>query len=823
MSVWPRVAAISPFGPIFAKELRITSRRRRSYMLRVAYLGLLLLALSMAYAAAGQRGGGVAQQMQQQAELGEAFFGTFAGFCVISMGLLGPVLTSTAIGSERLAKTLPVLLMTPITAWQIVSGKLFSRLLAALTLLGLSLPVLALVRLLGGVELGQMVGVMCLCTSFALCSAAIGLFFSCMMNRAYAVILMSYGVMLFLYAFIPFVLALIVRDSSTAGNSVLEGLLNSHPIMATFYCAMPQGWPRAGFGTGALPPWAVCSIIQVAGTAVLLSLCSLMIRRFARGAGERPAAVSPDAYIPLARTATPVPPPPLDLPAASADPRLNGDASGEGAARPPTLPPTPPAAPPPLPSQRVLPYHAGRTGPARAREVSDNPILWREVRRPLMPKKWMRVAGSIVAVGLLLITYAMLASSNSYRSHNLLADPDEQIGFAIVFAALIWLLAAVFSATAIASEKESDTWTLLLATPLSGRAIVWGKVGGLGRRLVWPMALVVAHFAVFALFGVISPLVVLLVLWVIPTFNSVWVAVGLYLSLRMKKVTSAVMINLMLAVVLYAGTPAVLYIIASVLRINDRVAQHAFWVLPYFYLGAGISGINDNFGYSPWMSRAQSDVGFDLPQGTHSSGWMFLLAVFGFGCAILTAAYFIVAQTAANFDEIVGRAGAHAHTGSFDSDEAVIAPGSTGYPSFVRRLAAGAIDLLIVQGGCMFLGALVGIARLLIGNEYMGRYQGEALLQDYVLDGLFASIVIGWLYFTIFERSRLRATPGKLLLGSFVTDADGRRVSFGQASRRYVAKLGSIAAAGIGYITVLKTPQKRAFHDLMAGTLVLKR
>src|SRR3712207_4992435 len=150
MSLLARAAGVSPFGPIFGKELRVTSRRKRSYLLRVGYLGLLLVALLFAYAVTGRSGGGVAAQAQAQQELGFAFFTAFALFCVGSMGLIGPVLTANAIGGEKLAKTLPVLLMTPITAWQIVSGKLLSRVLAALTLLGLSLPVLALVRLLGG-------------------------------------------------------------------------------------------------------------------------------------------------------------------------------------------------------------------------------------------------------------------------------------------------------------------------------------------------------------------------------------------------------------------------------------------------------------------------------------------------------------------------------------------------------------------------------------------------------------------------------------------------------------------------------------------------
>src|SRR6188474_1368783 len=114
MSLVARVSGLSPFGPIFGKELRTTSRRKRNYLLRVGYLALLLITLMMAYATVGlQSYGGLAQRAQRQAELGVAFFMFFSMFCVIAMGLVGPVLTSTAIGAERLGKTLPVLLMTP--------------------------------------------------------------------------------------------------------------------------------------------------------------------------------------------------------------------------------------------------------------------------------------------------------------------------------------------------------------------------------------------------------------------------------------------------------------------------------------------------------------------------------------------------------------------------------------------------------------------------------------------------------------------------------------------------------------------------------------
>ena len=170
------LSALSPFGPIFDKELRSTARRKRTYVLRCVYLGALLLLLLMVYTGFRERGeyGSVAHRQEQQAEMGYAFFVCFSMFCVISMAVLGPILTATAISSERQQKTLHVLLMTPITSWQIISGKLFSRLLVALMLIGLSLPALAVARLLGGVELNQMFAVICLCAATALFTAAVG-------------------------------------------------------------------------------------------------------------------------------------------------------------------------------------------------------------------------------------------------------------------------------------------------------------------------------------------------------------------------------------------------------------------------------------------------------------------------------------------------------------------------------------------------------------------------------------------------------------------------------------------------------------------------
>jgi uncharacterized RDD family membrane protein YckC len=83
--------------------------------------------------------------------------------------------------------------------------------------------------------------------------------------------------------------------------------------------------------------------------------------------------------------------------------------------------------------------------------------------------------------------------------------------------------------------------------------------------------------------------------------------------------------------------------------------------------------------------------------------------------------------------------------------------------------------------------------------------------------------LIHWLYFASFESSRWQATPGKKLLGLFVTDLAGQRISFARATGRNFGKLLSEFIFFAGYVMAGFTARKQALHDLVAGCLVLKK
>jgi uncharacterized RDD family membrane protein YckC len=164
----------------------------------------------------------------------------------------------------------------------------------------------------------------------------------------------------------------------------------------------------------------------------------------------------------------------------------------------------------------------------------------------------------------------------------------------------------------------------------------------------------------------------------------------------------------------------------------------------------------------------------------------------------------------------------------------------TRYASFFKRFIAHLVDvflanlltaLLVIPVALMFVsGGILSRFLLLQPWDIVPGTDPEEILElivemipvPFVVMWIVIFASLYWLYFAIFESSPRQATPGKMMLGIFVTDIYGRRISFLRALGRTLGKVLSKAFCYLGYILALFTDRSQALHDLLANTLVLE-
>lgn len=141
------------------------------------------------------------------------------------------------------------------------------------------------------------------------------------------------------------------------------------------------------------------------------------------------------------------------------------------------------------------------------------------------------------------------------------------------------------------------------------------------------------------------------------------------------------------------------------------------------------------------------------------------------------------------------------------------------YAGFWERFAAAFIDGLLIWIINVILFSAIGYGSLAV----LGAENDDAFVAGYALGLISIPIIMNWLYFAYFESGERQATLGKRALDLYVVDVNGGQITFGQASGRFFGKFVSSLCLLIGYLIQPFTEKKQALHDLMAGTLVVKR
>jgi len=553
------------------KELLVTSRRGRSYVLRTAYLAALAIYVIGVYLSLAPGGAVDDAGSYQLSDLGKKVTAYIVFFQLTGATLVSVALMSTALHEEIQRRTLTALLVTPLSDWQIVVGKFIGRLAMLLSLILLILPLLGVVRVFGGVEFLYILAATCLTFCWSALAGAFTMYVSLFCRGPFTTVMTSLGL---IGAYILLTLS---------GPGFVLFLTNPFYVLTTLTVKLLSGG-GGWFAFTGTALWPLSCALMLGPTVLCIYLTGRKLRVVA---AKRLFGDERLVQVPLFDAATHArvlrglqrERDLLSIQTSLADmasPRVGLPAS---ASTPPPLPAVPPplpawmpppplATPPPIPRPPLPEFSAevprpdNTTPPTRRtkrhdtiRSVRGSPILWKELRRqPLR-----HISSWLVVLGLV---YALLTAADTITSRITQAVMiDVLLGLAV--ATLVLLLAGT-----LAGERESRSLTALLTTPMSDWRILRDKSAAAFLN-AWPAwGLLAAHLLIFLLLGVLHPAGLALATLAMLSVVGLHLGAGLWLGSKLKRPAAVLMGNGLLAVTLWAGLPGVIAVLNRILPWN---------------------------------------------------------------------------------------------------------------------------------------------------------------------------------------------------------------------------------------------------------------
>jgi ABC-type transport system involved in multi-copper enzyme maturation permease subunit len=434
-------------GAIFKREALVHARRPRTYVFQTIFLAGLVLILVPLWPAGSGGGAAIASVAKDIFEYGSLFQ-------LVLIALVAPVLTASAITSEKDKHTLELLILTDAGPFAIVFGKLLARFAQIAFLLFLSLPVIFALLTLGGIDARSIGVAFAILLSSAFLGGAIGVFFSTVLRKTTMAILGGYAVFA-AYIAAPVVLQPFgVFVSKLGAGTYAPATAYTSPWYDLVYLFEPSHFvARESFPE----LWWVNPLLSV-GAGVCLSLLAAVLLTHARGIdkalGLKPLFDLIDRGL-------------LAVGGQSAKKRMDAE----------------------------------RSGP------KGNPIYWKETAVNALGRlrHWWRV--NLLIALLMVSSYgvvAQLPSSSGIPGENLLQDIMFHKVVGGILAGLTVLTATAMAATSVAKEREDRTLFVLATTPVDCSIYVVGKVQGILRNLSFLLLLPLIHVTLFVMTGTIN-------------------------------------------------------------------------------------------------------------------------------------------------------------------------------------------------------------------------------------------------------------------------------------------------------------------------------
>lgn len=493
-------------GPIFQVELVAAARQGRQYLVRVIYALIILFVLWVSYSSVTQwqsLGAGGTPSISEVAQMATTFFLAFSWVQLLGILAIAPAMAVGTIASERERRTIEYLFATDLSNFEIVVGKTFARLLIVGQLVLVSLPILFIFRLLGGISASLLAVSFITAASTALFLTALSVCVSVWSSRSRDAVMRVYRLLAVLLI-VPgilssmlFMLEVQLQQRSgalEAAQTVVGGMLAVNPIVVLGRSM--HSIVDAGVGFDFAP------VLNMAAWHVGLAI----------------------ALIGLATNAVR---------------RVHLSEAGRGDAK----------------QQKKLERRRGMEKFRWRPELSGNAMLWKEAFAPTAKTK-LGIVGSfanavVVVIALGLTAYFFICAKLE------LLDFDAEAYYAFMATTTgflgsgLLLTLAGRSAGLITLEKERDCWISLLSTPLTGGEIMRAKLLGNLYSARWGFILLLIIWSLAVAFDVrfllmLPPLIISF------TLAAIFVSqVGLHYSLV--SATSIRAMGYTLATVFFSG------------------------------------------------------------------------------------------------------------------------------------------------------------------------------------------------------------------------------------------------------------------------------
>lgn len=400
-------------GPVFTREIVTAPRRARLYIARAAYVSALLILLTTAWQVLA--GTQEVRNLGDLARFGATVFQILAPLQLAVTTFFAALSAASAVAAEKDRQTLTLLLLTHLSNAELVLGKLLASMLNVFSFIVAALPLFMLLALLGGVSFEQIARVFAVTLASALAAGSLGSTLALWREKTFQTLaLTALALVLWLAA-----CEAVARAALARGDTLWAAIATgASPWRALLEATRPYPEEWRGLGVAGNPVWLF--LIVAAGLTLLLNLWAILRVRVWNPSREitRQMVVSDDE---------------------TAAPRL--------------------AAPSKL---------------ATAREVWDNPIVWREIRTWAYGRKML----------VLRLTYLLLFGLAAAGMYWLLHQPtlqgrsDAAVALA-PFMVLSLVLLNAQAVTALTSERDARALDLLLVTDLTPGEFIFGKLGGI--------------------------------------------------------------------------------------------------------------------------------------------------------------------------------------------------------------------------------------------------------------------------------------------------------------------------------------------------------